>query len=102
MCIEKRKGKEPQGKSSVRKKESKGATGNISAYQFCAPTISLQQGVAMASSPGPLHGSQQLGEEASRKRELRLLKNRQAAKECRRRKRECINCLEAHVSMLQP
>ncbi|XP_060776590.1 cAMP-responsive element modulator-like isoform X1 [Neoarius graeffei] len=101
MCIEKRKGKEPQGKSSVRKKESKGATGNISAYQFCAPTISLQQGVAMASSPGPLHGSQQLGEEASRKRELRLLKNREAARECRRKKKEYVKCLENRVAVLE-
>lgn len=52
------------------------ASGNVSAYQFCSPTTSLQQGVAMASSSGPLHSSQQLGEEASRKRELRLMKNR--------------------------
>ncbi|XP_058243998.1 cAMP responsive element modulator b isoform X2 [Hemibagrus wyckioides] len=77
------------------------ATGDVSAYQICAPTTSLPQGVAMASSPSPLHSSQQLAEEASRKRELRLLKNRQAAKVCRRRKREYVNCLEAQVSMLQ-
>ncbi|KAK3551391.1 hypothetical protein QTP70_016623 [Hemibagrus guttatus] len=77
------------------------ATGDVSAYQICAPTTSLPQGVAMASSPSHLHSSQQLAEEASRKRELRLMKNRQAAKECRRRKREYVNCLEAQVSMLQ-
>ncbi|XP_053086208.1 cAMP responsive element modulator b isoform X2 [Pangasianodon hypophthalmus] len=79
----------------------KAATGDVSAYQICSPTTSLPKGVAMASSPGPLHSSQQLGEEASRKRELRLMKNRQAAKECRRRKREYVNCLEAHVSTLE-
>lgn len=73
-----------------------------SGYQFCAPTTGLQQGDAMESSTGPLHSCQQPEEEeASRKRELRLMKNRQAAKECRRRKREYINCLESHVAMLQ-
>ncbi|XP_053487212.1 cAMP responsive element modulator b isoform X2 [Ictalurus furcatus] len=76
-------------------------TGDVSAYQICPPASSLPQGVAMASSTSPLHSSQQLGEEASRKRELRLMKNRQAAKESRRRKREYVNCLEDHISMLE-
>ncbi|XP_047667560.1 cAMP-responsive element modulator-like isoform X4 [Tachysurus fulvidraco] len=79
----------------------KAATGDVSAYRICSPATSLPQGVVMASSPSPLHSSQQLAEEASRKRELRLMKNRNAAKECRRRKREYINYLEVHASILE-
>ncbi|KAL7874389.1 hypothetical protein SRHO_G00053590 [Serrasalmus rhombeus] len=78
-----------------------GTTGDMSAYQICSPTTSLPQGVAMAGSPGSLYSPQQLAEEASRKRELRLMKNREAAKECRRRKREYVRCLEARVTMLE-
>ncbi|KAB5586779.1 hypothetical protein PHYPO_G00005480 [Pangasianodon hypophthalmus] len=79
----------------------KAATGDVSAYQICSPTTSLPKGVAMASSPGPLHSSQQLGEEASRKRELRLMKNREAARECRRKKKEYVKCLENRVAVLE-
>ena len=34
------------------------------------------------------------GEDATRKREIRLLKNREAARECRNKKKEYIKCLE--------
>jgi len=40
-------------------------------------------------------------EEASKKRELRLQKNREAAKECRRKKKEYIKCLENRVAVLE-
>ncbi|XP_064301041.1 cAMP-responsive element modulator isoform X7 [Phalacrocorax carbo] len=77
------------------------ATGDMPAYQIRTPTTTLPQGVVMAASPGTLHSSQQLAEEATRKRELRLLKNREAAKECRRRKKEYIKCLESRVAVLE-
>ncbi|EEC17116.1 C-AMP-responsive-element binding protein omega, putative, partial [Ixodes scapularis] len=48
-----------------------------------------------------LASPQSLAEEASRKRELRLLKNRDAAKECRRKKKEYIKCLENRVAVLE-
>ncbi|XP_074902056.1 cAMP-responsive element modulator isoform X9 [Buteo buteo] len=51
------------------------ATGDMPAYQIRTPTTALPQGVVMAASPGTLHSPQQLAEEATRKRELRLLKN---------------------------
>jgi len=35
------------------------------------------------------------------KRELRLLKNREAARECRRKKKEYIKCLENRVAVLE-
>jgi len=41
------------------------------------------------------------GEETVRKREMRLLKNRQAARECRRKKKEYIKCLENRVAVLE-
>ncbi|XP_040848532.1 cAMP-responsive element modulator isoform X2 [Ochotona curzoniae] len=77
------------------------ATGDIPTYQIRAPTTGLPQGVVMAASPGGLHSPQQLAEEATRKRELRLMKNREAAKECRRRKKEYVKCLESRVAVLE-
>ncbi|XP_068260585.1 cAMP-responsive element modulator isoform X4 [Nyctibius grandis] len=46
-------------------------TGDMPAYQIRTPP----QAVVMAASPGTLHSPQQLAEEATRKRELRLMKN---------------------------
>ncbi|XP_065587569.1 cAMP-responsive element modulator isoform X3 [Cyrtonyx montezumae] len=77
------------------------ATGDMPSYQLRTPTTNLPQGVVMAASPGALHSPQQLAEEATRKRELRLMKNREAAKECRRRKKEYIKCLESRVAVLE-
>ncbi|KAM5285077.1 cAMP-responsive element modulator isoform 12-T19 [Hipposideros larvatus] len=77
------------------------ATGDMPTYQIPAPTTGLPQGVVMAASPGSLHSPQQLAEEATRKRELRLMKNREAAKECRRRKKEYVKCLESRVAVLE-
>ncbi|NXU50878.1 CREM protein, partial [Turnix velox] len=77
------------------------ATGDMPAYQIRTPSTTLPQGVVMAASPGTLHSPQQLAEEATRKRELRLLKNREAAKQCRRRKKEYIKCLESRVAVLE-
>ncbi|XP_052662097.1 cAMP-responsive element modulator isoform X13 [Harpia harpyja] len=77
------------------------ATGDMPAYQIRTPTTTLPQGVVMAASPGTLHSPQQLAEEATRKRELRLLKNREAARECRRKKKEYVKCLENRVAVLE-
>ena len=55
------------------------SAGNMQAYQIAtaAPTTTLPQGVVMATTGSSLATSpQQLTEEAQRKRELRLLKNR--------------------------
>nr|CAG4643501.1 EOG090X0DMT [Ilyocryptus agilis] len=93
-------------------------------------TAGLNSGVVVGSSAGQsLQNSKQLAEEASRemrimkgnltyssgnhsdewdpaeptmqKRELRLLKNREAARECRRKKKEYIKCLENRVAVLE-
>lgn len=42
-----------------------------------------------------------LAEDQSRKREMRLMKNREAARECRRKKKEYIKCLENRVAVLE-
>lgn len=39
--------------------------------------------------------------ESTHKRELRLLKNREAARECRRKKKEYVRCLENRVAVLE-
>ncbi|XP_036374678.1 cAMP-responsive element modulator-like isoform X2 [Megalops cyprinoides] len=77
------------------------ATGDMPAYQIRAPTSSLPQGVVMAASPGSLHSPQQHAEEATRKREVRLMKNREAARECRRRRRDYVQCLENRLTLLE-
>lgn len=50
---------------------------------------------------GLMEGPVAMVEEAARKREVRLLKNREAARECRRKKKEYIKCLENRVQVLE-
>ena len=57
-------------------------------------------GTSMVLSPGAGSGGEPV-EEASRKREVRLMKNREAARECRRKKKEYIKCLESRVAVLE-
>ncbi|XP_055863577.1 cyclic AMP-responsive element-binding protein 1-like isoform X4 [Biomphalaria glabrata] len=72
---------------------------NVQAYQIPG---SLAQGVVMTGVTGsPISSPQHMSEEGSRKRELRLLKNREAARECRRKKKEYVKCLENRVAVLE-
>ncbi|XP_025410545.1 cyclic AMP-responsive element-binding protein 1-like isoform X2 [Sipha flava] len=48
-----------------------------------------------------LNTSSMVPEDQVKKREMRLLKNREAARECRRKKKEYIKCLENRVSVLE-
>ncbi|MBN3318618.1 CREB1 protein, partial [Atractosteus spatula] len=76
------------------------ASGDVQAYQIrTAPTSTIAPGVVMASSPAL--PTQQTAEEAARKREVRLMKNREAARECRRKKKEYVKCLENRVAVLE-
>ncbi|XP_042574767.1 cAMP-responsive element modulator-like isoform X4 [Cyprinus carpio] len=77
------------------------ATGDMPAYQIRSPSSGLPPGVVMAASPGAMHSPQQNTEEATRKREVRLMKNREAARECRRKKKEYVKCLENRVAVLE-
>ncbi|XP_023310567.1 cyclic AMP-responsive element-binding protein 1 isoform X2 [Anoplophora glabripennis] len=55
--------------------------------------------VPVVAQSGNISGS--AGEDQARKREMRLLKNREAARECRRKKKEYIKCLENRVAVLE-
>ncbi|XP_076328278.1 cyclic AMP-dependent transcription factor ATF-1-like [Tachypleus tridentatus] len=72
-------------------------------YQFTTEasglTSELQQGVIMAT-PSIVQPQEHVGM-MSQKREKRLLKNREAAKECRRKKKEYIKCLENRIAVLE-
>jgi len=61
--------------------------------------VSLSDGSGMGA--GGECGPVKLVQEAARKREVRLLKNREAARECRRKKKEYIKCLENRVQVLE-
>ncbi|XP_051970535.1 cAMP-responsive element modulator-like isoform X2 [Xyrauchen texanus] len=74
-------------------------TGDMSAYQIHSPTSSLSQ--VMSNSHGSLPSPQELTEEASRKRELRLMKNRESARQCRRRRKEYVRSLETRLAMIE-
>nr|CAG4638053.1 EOG090X0DMT [Chydorus sphaericus] len=102
-------------------------TGDLQAYALrpSTTTAGLNSSAVVGSNAGQsLQNSKQLAEEASRemrimkgngnhsdewdpseptmqKRELRLLKNREAARECRRKKKEYIKCLENRVAVLE-
>ncbi|XP_076017924.1 cAMP-responsive element modulator isoform X2 [Genypterus blacodes] len=78
------------------------ATGDIPAYQLRSPNSSLAQNIVMAASPGTMQSpSGHHSEEITRKREVRLMKNREAARECRRKKKEYVKCLENRVAVLE-
>ncbi|XP_046677891.1 cyclic AMP-responsive element-binding protein 1-like isoform X9 [Homalodisca vitripennis] len=57
--------------------------------------------VPVVTQSGSLSGGPIMAEDQARKRELRLLKNREAARECRRKKKEYIKCLENRVAVLE-
>jgi len=59
---------------------------------FFVPSMSA---IGSSSGLGSPH------DDSSRKREIRLLKNREAARECRRKKKEYIKCLENRVAVLE-
>jgi len=72
-------------------------------------TASGPQIISVATAPAPASQTSPVGsggsgvgvEEQTRKREMRLLKNREAARECRNKKKEYIKCLENRVAILE-
>ncbi|XP_051913712.1 cyclic AMP-responsive element-binding protein 1-like isoform X2 [Hippocampus zosterae] len=70
------------------------ASGDVQAYQIRTTPSSV-----MATSPALGTGTGT--EEVTRKREVRLMKNREAARECRRKKKEYVKCLENRVAVLE-
>lgn len=73
-----------------------GTSGDMTACQLHNASSSLPQGEAETSSHSSLKHAETL-----EKRELRLMKNREAARECRRKKKEYVRCLENRVAVLE-
>ncbi|KAJ8003938.1 hypothetical protein DPEC_G00153600 [Dallia pectoralis] len=77
------------------------ASGEVQAYQIrTANTSTITPGMVMASSPA-MSGQEGPEVVVTRKREVRLMKNREAARECRRKKKEYVKCLENRVAVLE-
>ncbi|XP_075900564.1 cAMP-responsive element modulator-like isoform X2 [Nelusetta ayraudi] len=79
------------------------ATGDIPAYQLRSPNSGLAHSIVMAAASPSIMQSppSHHAEEITRKREVRLMKNREAARECRRKKKEYVKCLENRVAVLE-
>ncbi|XP_073707392.1 cyclic AMP-dependent transcription factor ATF-1 [Garra rufa] len=75
-----------------------GAGGEMQTYQIRSSSSSLPQTVVMTS---PVISSQGKSDDPQMKREIRLAKNREAARECRRKKKEYVKCLENRVAVLE-
>ncbi|XP_068123453.1 cyclic AMP-dependent transcription factor ATF-1 isoform X2 [Hyperolius riggenbachi] len=78
------------------------ASGDMQTYQIrtTSTTTSLPQTVVM-TSPVSLSGQTHKSDDPQLKREIRLMKNREAARECRRKKKEYVKCLENRVAVLE-
>ena len=82
-----------QSQQSVSSPQFSSSTTNGSSGSVFIPAGSSdQQIVTVQSNTNGSSGNQ--AEEAARKREVRLMKNREAARECRNKKKEYIKCLE--------
>ena len=73
--------------------------GSSGSSVFLPAGSSDQQIVTVQSNTSGSPGNP--AEEAARKREVRLMKNREAARECRNKKKEYIKCLENRVAVLE-
>lgn len=77
--------------------------------RFFIPVSVLSSGMSSLPQNIIVHSSEQgsgdtspgVTEELTMKREIRLYKNREAARECRRKKKEYVRCLENRVALLE-
>nr|XP_045012779.1 cyclic AMP-dependent transcription factor ATF-1-like [Jaculus jaculus] len=78
------------------------ASGDVQTYQIrtTPSATSLPQAVVM-TSPVTLTSQATKTDDPQLKREIRLMKNREAARECRRKKKEYVKCLENRVAVLE-
>uniref|UniRef100_UPI00398F26C4 cyclic AMP-responsive element-binding protein 1-like isoform X2 n=1 Tax=Pristiophorus japonicus TaxID=55135 RepID=UPI00398F26C4 len=78
------------------------ASGDMQTYQIrTTPTTNSLPQTVMMTSPVTLQPQSTKAEDATLKREIRLMKNREAARECRRKKKEYVKCLENRVAVLE-
>ncbi|CAL8401707.1 unnamed protein product [Arctogadus glacialis] len=76
------------------------AGGEMQTYQIHTPAQSSLGQTVVMSSPVSM-SSHTKSDDPTMKREIRLAKNREAARECRRKKKEYVKCLENRVAVLE-
>ncbi|XP_078062864.1 cyclic AMP-dependent transcription factor ATF-1-like [Mustelus asterias] len=77
-------------------------SGEVQTYQIrSTPTTNPLPQTVMMSTPVNIQPQSTKTEDATMKREIRLMKNREAARECRRKKKEYLKCLENRVLVLE-
>lgn len=74
---------------------------NAEGQYFIPVSVAVTTQQSYQTANNLLQENSAVPEETSRKRELRLLKNREAARECRRKKKEYVKCLENRVAVLE-
>jgi len=77
------------------------STGGGTIVQYASQDGQFFVPVVTQGGSSTLNTSSLVPEDQVKKREMRLLKNREAARECRRKKKEYIKCLENRVSVLE-
>ncbi|XP_020639856.2 cyclic AMP-dependent transcription factor ATF-1 isoform X1 [Pogona vitticeps] len=78
------------------------ASGDMQTYQIrSTPTTSSLPQTVVMTSPVSLTSQSTKTDDPQLKREIRLMKNREAARECRRKKKEYVKCLENRVAVLE-
>ncbi|XP_014802965.1 PREDICTED: cyclic AMP-dependent transcription factor ATF-1 isoform X2 [Calidris pugnax] len=78
------------------------ASGDMQTYQIrTTPTTSSLPQTVVMTSPVTLTSQTSKTDDPQLKREIRLMKNREAARECRRKKKEYVKCLENRVAVLE-
>ena len=88
-----------QSASSPQFSSTTTTNGTTGSSVFIPAGSSEQQIVTVQSNTNGSPGNP--AEEAARKREVRLMKNREAARECRNKKKEYIKCLENRSVLVQ-
>lgn len=76
-------------------------SGSLIQYSNQEGQYYMPNDIVVTQNSGNVSINSVITEDQVRKRELRLLKNREAARECRRKKKEYIKCLENRVAVLE-